>query len=345
MAAPVNDFAGEGNDLGAGEVECGTAAHQKRPGRLPSSTAPLVRGGEDPVHDNNTELLAAVEPTVATLIAEHRDRRSHWYFHDLVPWEEGRSFTKEPWDESQRTISPEASTSLVLNLLTEDNLPYYHLALETHLPHDSVWREWNGLWTAEEGQHAIALRSYLLTSRNCDPMELEDDRMATMQTGWHPQIGHPAEVFAYTSAQELATRVSHRNAGKITDDPVAFEVMRHIAADENHHFVFYRSVMSRLLEIDPSGSIEAIYAMLSNFQMPGVGIPGFRRRSLAIAKAGVYNLRVHHDRILQPLLAAWNIEGITGLTPQADAAQQRLMDLPAEVNEQAERFERRYALV
>jgi acyl-[acyl-carrier-protein] desaturase len=294
-------------------------------------------------YDRSTELLEAVEPTVAMLIAEHRERRSHWYFHDLVPWEEGRSFTAEPWDESQATISPEARTSLVLNLLTEDNLPYYHLALEQHLPTTSVWREWNGLWTAEEGQHAIALRSYLLTSRNADPVELEHDRMATMQTGWHPQVDHPAEVFAYTSAQELATRVSHRNAGRITDDKVAFDIMRHIAADENHHFVFYRSVMTALLDIEPSESLEAIYRTLVNFQMPGLGIPGFLRRSIAIAKAGVYNLRIHHDRVLVPLLAAWDIEHMTGLTTRATEVQEKLMALPGQVLAQAERFEQRFA--
>ena len=108
-----------------------------------------------------------------------------------------------------------------------------------------VWREWNGLWTAEEGQHAIAIRSYLLTSRNCDPYELEDDRMATMQVGYQPNWKHPAELLAYTSAQELATRVSHRNAGKITEDEVAFELMRQIASDENHHFMFYKGVWRR----------------------------------------------------------------------------------------------------
>ena len=94
------------------------------------------------------------------------------------------------------------------------------------MPESSAWREWNSLWTAEEGQHAIAIRSYLLTSRNCDPVEFEDDRMATMTTGYLPNYEQPAELFAYTSAQELATRVSHRNAGKITEDETAFELMR-----------------------------------------------------------------------------------------------------------------------
>ena len=86
-----------------------------------------------------------------------------------------------------------------------------------------------------------------------------------------------------------------------------------------------------------------IYNTLVNFQMPGLGIPGFLRRSIAIAKAGVYNLRIHHDRVLVPLLAAWDIEHLTGLTAHAAEIQDKLMALPAQVLSQAERFERRFA--
>ena len=38
-----------------------------------------------------------------------------------------------------------------------------------------------------------------------------------MINGYEPTYDDPTEIFAYTSLQELATRVSHRNAGKITD--------------------------------------------------------------------------------------------------------------------------------
>ena len=289
------------------------------------------------------ELLQAVEPTVERLLAEHRARRVHWYFHDMIPWELGRNFKTEPWDESQCTINERARTSLVLNLLTEDNLPYYHNALERHLPENSVWREWNGLWTAEEGQHAIAIRSYLLTSRNCDPYELEDDRMATMTVGYQPNWKHPAELLAYTSAQELATRVSHRNAGKITEDETAFELMRQIASDENHHFMFYKGVMAAMLKEAPAMALEGIYKTMLNFQMPGIGIPGFLRRSIDIAKAGVYNLRIHHDRVLMPLIEQWGIASMDGLSAKASELQERLLELPAQIMAKAERFEARYA--
>jgi acyl-[acyl-carrier-protein] desaturase len=290
------------------------------------------------------ELLEAVEPTVARLMAEHQERRTHWYFHDLIPWEQGQNFRDVPWEESQCTINERARTSLVLNLLTEDNLPYYHSALERHLPESSTWREWNGIWTAEEGQHAIALRSYLLTTRNCDPYELEDDRMATMRKGYEPDWKNPAQLLAYTSAQELATRVSHRNTGKITEDETAFELMRHIAVDENHHFVFYKGVMAAMLQNAPAIALEGIYQTLRNFQMPGVGIPGFLRRSIDIARAGVYNLRIHHDRVVMPLLEGWSIASLRGLTARAAELQEKLMELPASILRKAERFEARLAM-
>jgi acyl-[acyl-carrier-protein] desaturase len=293
--------------------------------------------------EEQLDLLSAIEPEIRRLYDDHRKRRIHWYFHELVPWERGRSFVEEPWDASQCTISEVARTSLVVNLLTEDNLPYYHATLERHVPPDSALGEWTRLWTAEEGQHAIGLRSYLLTSRNCDPKLLEDDRLSVMTSGYHPSWRDPAEMFAYTSAQELATRVSHRNAGKLTDDPVAFELMKAIAADENHHFIFYKGVMAAILDQAPELALEGIYKAFAGFQMPGTMIPGFLRRSIDIAKAGVYSLRIHNDRVIQPLLREWGIDTVAGLTAKAAEAQDKLMNLPGELTRRAERFEARYA--
>jgi len=294
--------------------------------------------------DEYYELLEAVSPVVARLHTEHVERREHWYAHDYVPWEQGRNFRTEPWDESHATLSPEVRTSLVFNLLTEDNLPYYHTALEHHLPQDSVYGVWNRLWTAEEAQHSIAIRSYLLTSRNCDPDELEDDRYATMSRGYQDTFDNPIEVFAYTAAQELATRVSHRNAGKLADDEVAYQIMGRIATDENHHFMFYRGVVLALLKENPSAVLGAIYRVLADFQMPGTGIPGYLRRSVEMAKAAVYNLRIHHDRVVAPLLRDWRIDQLTDLTAQAREVQQAIMELPAKVLRRAEAFERRFGM-
>ena len=295
-------------------------------------------------NQDDYELVAAVEPTVERLMQEHRDRRQHWYAHEYVPWEQGRSYVAEPWQESDASLSPEVRTSLVLNLLTEDNLPYYHAEIAAHMPEGSAMARWTNLWTAEEGQHSIALRSYLLTSRNCDPKSLEDDRLATMEHGHHTGRNDLPALFVYTSAQELATRVSHRNAGLLADDEVAYKIMARIAADENHHYLFYRGVAAALIEEDPSTMIEAIHRVFTNFSMPGTSIPGFVRRAVEMAKAGVYNLRVHHDRVLVPLIRDWGVEHLTGLSSKAKELQDKVMELPAQVLRKAEIFERRMGM-
>ena len=167
--------------------------------------------------------------------------------------------------------------------------------------------------------------------------------MATMTNGYHPAFNDPTEIFAYTATQELATRVSHRNAGRLADDPNAYELMKNIAADENHHFIFYKGVMQAMLEQSPSTVLEGIYKTFANFEMPGIAMPNFLRRSLEVAKAGVYNLRIHHDRVIQPLIRQWGIDKLTDLTPRAAEFQDKLMSLPAEIAARAERFERRFA--
>jgi acyl-[acyl-carrier-protein] desaturase len=209
------------------------------------------------------------------------------------------------------------------------------------MPQTSAFVRWNRLWTAEEGQHSIAIRSYLLTSRNADLYQLEDDRKATMINGYQPTYDDPTEIFAYTATQELATRVSHRNAGKITDDPAAYELMRNIATDENHHFIFYKELMRGMLDRAPDLVLDGIYRVFENFQMPGVAMPNFLRRSIQVAKAGVYNLRIHHDRVVTRLIRDWNIGGLTDLRPAAAEMQDKIMTLPDLILRKAEVFEKR----
>jgi acyl-[acyl-carrier-protein] desaturase len=303
--------------------------------------ARIPKTGYEPLE----ELVAAVDNDVKTLMERHFERREDWYFHEFVPWEQGRSFVDEPWEASQATLSEDARTSLVLNLLTEDNLPYYHSAIESRVPDNSALKEWNLRWTAEEGQHAIALRSYLLTSRNCDPRLLEDDRMATMSGDFDLDLSNPIELFAYTSVQELATRVSHRNAGKITDDEVAFELMRRIATDENHHFMFYRDVVRAMMNHAPGAVLKGIFNVLTDFKMPGFVIPGFMRRSVSMARAGVYNMRVHHDRVVAPLLRDWGIAKLDSLRGEDAEMQEKLMNFPKKLLRQADIMDRRLGIV
>ena len=289
------------------------------------------------------ELMAAVDAEIERLMAEHLERRPDWYAHELVQWEQGRSYLDEPWDESQCTISPEVRETLILNLLTEDNLPYYHFSIASKFGEDSAIGRWTRRWTAEEGQHAIAIRDYLLTSRNADPTALEDDRMAAISKGWDSPWSDPIDIFVYTSAQELATRVSHRNTGLKADDPVAYEIMKRVAADENYHYIFYKGIVTAMLELEPSACVSSMRKVYENFNMPGTVVPQFRRRAAFAARAQIYDLRIHAEKIIRPVLREWKIDKIEGLTPQADEDREALIAMPDLLIERAERLEKRAA--
>jgi acyl-[acyl-carrier-protein] desaturase len=166
--------------------------------------------------------------------------------------------------------------------------------------------------------------------------------MATMQQGWTPDktaLG----LMAYAAFQELATRISHRNTGRYSDDPVADKIMLRVAADENLHMMFYRDIVAAALQVDPSGAVQAITGEVIGFDMPGVGIEGFTRKALQMAQAGIYDLRIHHDEILWPLLRYWNLFGLEGLHPQAEQARDRLAALVAKIDRLASRFEAKRA--
>jgi acyl-[acyl-carrier-protein] desaturase len=166
--------------------------------------------------------------------------------------------------------------------------------------------------------------------------------MAALQQGRMPD--KPAlGLLADAAFQELATRISHRNTGRYSDDPVADKIMVRVAADENLHMMVYRDIVAAALQLDPSAAVQAITGEVLGFAMPGVGIPGFTGKALQLAQAGVYDLRIHHDEILWPLLRYWDLFGLEGLRPEAEQARERLAAHLAKTDRLASRFEAKRA--
>ena len=119
--------------------------------------------------------------------------------------------------------------------------------------------------------------------------------------------------------------------------------MVRIATDENLHMVFYRDVLAAALKIEPSAAVRAIVDEVLAFQMPGAGIPGFIRKAAAIAKAGIYDIRVHRDEVLMPILKYWRIFELAGLDGAAEEARRRLAEHLVKLDQAAKRFEEKLA--
>src|SRR5215210_2279712 len=193
------------------------------------------------------ELLTELEPVVGRELDRHLRAAREWFPHEYVPWSDGRNFDGvldgDAWDPSQSRVSEVARTALVVNLLTEDNLPSYHRDIYESFGTDGAWGTWIGRWTAEEGRHGMAIRDYLLTTRAVDPIALERARMRHMEVGFSSEHTGVLESVGYVSFQELATRVAHRNTGRFSGDPVCDQLLARIALDENLHMLFYRNLL------------------------------------------------------------------------------------------------------
>ena len=287
-------------------------------------------------------LLEALEPVVAENLDRHLGMAQEWHPHDYIPWSAGRDFAflgGEDWSPEQSRLSETAKAAMITNLLTEDNLPSYHREIATRFGRDGAWGTWVGRWTAEENRHGIAMRDYLVVTRGVDPVELERARMDYMTSGYDSGDKTSLEAVTYVSFQELATRVSHRNTGKLTDDPVADALLGKVAADENLHMIFYRNLLKAALELDPNATMRAITDVVTTFAMPGTDIAGFQRKAVQMAVAGVYDLRQHKDDVVAPVLRFWNVFEVEGLDAEGEQARLELAEFLEELEKQALRFE------
>ncbi|MEU6281068.1 acyl-ACP desaturase [Streptomyces sp. NPDC047028] len=294
----------------------------------------------------DVDLLPELEPSVEQLLGRHLATCQDWLPHTYIPWSTATDYDGplggEPWTASQSGIAPAVRDALVINLLTEDNLPSYHFEIATRFGRQRAWGEWVHRWTAEEDRHAHALRGYLHATRAVDPVALERQRMRTMSAGFHSDQPTPLHALAYVMVQERATREAHRNAGAACNDHPGRLLMTRIAADENLHMLFYRDLYADALDMAPDLAAAALADAICNFQMPGTTIPGFQQRALRIAAAGIYNLTIHHDHVLQPLLRTLRVMTRSDLGKAGEQARQRIARHMEQMQATAARFNALY---
>jgi acyl-[acyl-carrier-protein] desaturase len=295
---------------------------------------------------SQTQLLLELEHVVEGELNRHIPVAKEWFPHEYIPYSDGRTFDGvlggEAWSPEDSKISDVGKSALVINLLTEDNLPSYHHEIAVLFGRDAAWGDWVHRWTAEEGRHAIALRDYLTVTRAVDPVELERLRMMHMSAGYIS--AHTQDLLrslAYVSFQELATRVSHRNTGKFVDEPIADQLLTRISADENLHMIFYRNLLGAALQIAPDQTMRAVTEVVKGFEMPGAGIPGFQRKAVEMAIAGIYDLRLHLSDVVWPVLRFWKVFELEGLSGEGESARRELADFLAELEHSAVRFEQK----
>lgn len=269
-----------------------------------------------------------------------------WQPSDFVP-----DLTKESWREDIITFKAKASALpddvlvvLVGDMVTEEALPTYQSWInrlqgvkdETGAS-DNPWAQWGRGWTAEENRHGDLLNRYLYLSGRVNMRAVETTVHHLINNGFDPQTGDdPYLGFVYTSFQERATKISHRNvatlARKAGDDNL-HKICGLIAGDEARHEKAYKLFMSKVFELDPAQAVISFAKMMKRkITMPAILMSDgktknlFEKYSIVAQKTGVYTVK-DYSEIIEDLVAHWKLETIQGLSDTAAKAQDYLCNL------------------
>jgi acyl-[acyl-carrier-protein] desaturase len=138
--------------------------------------------------------------------------------------------------------------------------------------------------------------------------------------------------------------VAHRNTGRISGDPICDQLLARVAQDENLHMLFYRNLLGAAFDLAPDLAMRAVRDVVTSFQMPGHTIENFGRKSVQIAMAGIYDLRIHHDDVVMPILRQLRVLERDGFSADGEQAREELSTFLAGLDRNANRFvERREA--
>jgi acyl-[acyl-carrier-protein] desaturase len=238
-------------------------------------------------------LTLELEPVVADNLSRHLRTADEWYAHDYVPFDEGRDFAflgGEDWNASQVSLPTEIVDAVEVLLITKDNLAGYHRELVEHFILEDKWGRWIGRWTAEENLHAIALREYLVVTRNFDPVADEQVRVNHVMRGYRASSYTQIETLVFMALYERAHAAFTRNLEAKVADPVLKRLVGRIAADEERHAEFFDNLVMHCVEHHRDSTIAAIARRSIVLPVVGGDILEYRETKLrSIADTGVFN--------------------------------------------------------
>jgi acyl-[acyl-carrier-protein] desaturase len=246
-------------------------------------------------------LTLELEPVVEENLSRHVATEELWYAHDYVPFEQGENFAflgGKDWDASSVTLPKPVTDALEILLIVKDNLAGYHRELVEHFILDDKWGRWLGRWTAEEHLHAVALRNYLVVTREIDPSANEDVRVEHVMKGYRADTLSQIETLAFMAFLERAHAVFCRNLQAQITEPTLKNMVGRIAKDEERHEEFFANLVAHCLTTKRDETIAAIAGRASAFEPIGADIDAYQDKVRVVAEAGIFD-----DAALRAVLA------------------------------------------
>ena len=332
---------------------------------MPVKTFSTPRRGyseESRESDHRLGVLASIEKFVEEALSFLTPIEKIWQPSDFLPdltlpnWKEKISKVRE----QARSLSDDILVVLVGDMITEEALPSYQTELNRNHgiddptgTHDSPWAQWSRGWTAEENRHGDVLNRYLTLSGRVNMRKIEVTIQHLIRNGFTTGSDANAyKAFVYTSFQERATKISHRNVGKIAaaqGDPSLAKICSQIASDEARHEEAYKTFMDKIFEVDPERAILAFGDMMKGMiAMPARLMddgqdPQIYEKFMNVAQKLKVYTTLDYASIIDHLVARWKIADLGGLSGEAAKAQEYLGRIADRYRRLAERLEARLA--
>ena len=254
-------------------------------------------------------LILELEPVVAENYERHIDTADIWYAHDYVPFDQGENFKflgGHDWDPSQVTLPKPITDALEILLITKDNLAGYHREMVEHFILAEKWGRWIGRWTAEEHLHAIALREYLVVTREIDPAANEDVRVEHVMKGYRADHYNQVETLVFMALYERAHAVFCRNLAAQIEEPILRGLIERIAKDEERHEEFFANLVAHCLSYTHDETVDAIARRAAELGVVGGDIDAYQDKVQLVADAGIFDAAALRQ-VIADRITAWRV--------------------------------------
>ena len=254
-------------------------------------------------------LTLELEPVVERLMDRYLDTDDIWFAHDYVPFDRGENFAflgGRDWDPSQMTLPRTITDACEILLLLKDNLAGHHRELVEHFILEEWWGRWLGRWTAEEHLHAIALREYLVVTREVDPTANEEARVQHVMKGYRGDTYTQVETLVYMALTERTHAVFCRNLAALVEKPVLAGLVDRIARDEARHEQMFSSLVAHCLEYTRDETIAAIAARAADLRVVGADIDAYQDKVRNVADAGIFDA-AHLRQAISDRITEWGV--------------------------------------
>lgn len=242
-------------------------------------------------------------------MARHLATEDIWFAHDYVPFDRGENFAflgGRDWDPSEPTLPRSITDACEILLLLKDNLAGHHRELVDHFFLENWWGRWLGRWTAEEHLHAIALREYLVVTREVDPTANEDARVEHVTKGYRGDTYSQVETLVYMAFTERAQAVFAANLAAQVEEPILAGLADRIARDERRHDEFFANLVAHCLEYTRDETIAALAARAADLGVVGADIDAYQDKVRSVADAGIFG-PAQLRQVISDRITAWGV--------------------------------------